>query len=113
MSDFMYLFRGGMNQGSPEEMQKNMQKWMGWMKDLTEQGHFKSGEPLDSAGRTLRGRNKGVTDGPYTEAKDLVGGFMLVSAGNLDQATELAKGCPIFEYDGVVEVRPVMLMQRP
>jgi hypothetical protein len=113
MSDFMYLFRGGMNQSSPEEMQKNMQKWMGWMKELTAKGHFKAGEPLEAGGRTLKGKNKIVTDGPYTESKDLVGGYLVVSAGSLEQATELAKGCPIFEYDGLVEVRPVMLMQQP
>lgn len=113
MSDFVYLFRGGMSQGSAEEMQKNMQRWSIWMKELADKGHFKNGEPLESSGRVLKGNNKVVTDGPYAESKDLVGGFMLVTAGNLDQATDIAKGCPIFDYGGTVEVRPTMLMQRP
>ena len=48
-----------------------------------------------------------VTDGPYAEAKDLVTGSLIVTAGSLDDATRLAAGCPIFEFDGSVEVRPV------
>ena len=51
-----------------------------------------------------------MTDGPYTESKDLVGGYLYVSADSLDHATELARGCPILERDGTVEVRPIMKM---
>ena len=50
------------------------------------------------------------TDGPFTEAKDLVGGFTLVEARDIDQAVELSRGCPILEGGGSVEVRPVMKM---
>ncbi len=109
MTDFLYIFRGGESMGglSAGERQANMQKWMAWMKELGAKGHFKSGEPLEDEGKTVRGRSKIVTDGPYAEAKDLVGGFLLVSARDLAEATELAKGCPIFERDGSVEVRQV------
>ncbi|HEY8072964.1 MAG TPA: YciI family protein [Labilithrix sp.] len=112
MADFIYLFRGAspVRDMSADERQKNMQKWMGWMKELGAKGHFKSGEPLEDEGMVLRGKNKVVTDGPYAEAKDLVGGFLLISAKDLAEATELAKGCPIFERDGIVEVRPVAKM---
>ena len=113
MADFAYLFRGGLTQGSPEELAKNMEKWGGWMKDLGARGLFKAGEPLEAAGKVVRGTKKSITDGPYAEAKDLVGGFMIVSAKDIAEATELAKGCPIFEHDGTVEVRPVRMMQRP
>jgi len=58
----------------------------------------------------VRGQNKTVTDGPFTEAKDLVGGFTLVEARDIDQAVELSRGCPIFEGGGSVEVRPIMKM---
>ena len=113
MADFIYLFRGGSSiaQMSADERQKSMQKWMAWMKELGAKGHFKSGEPLEDGGKVVRGKNKVVTDGPYAEAKDLVGGFLLVSAKDIAEATELSKGCPIFERDGAVEVRPVMKMQ--
>jgi len=49
-----------------------------------------------------------VTDGPFAEAKDIVGGYTLIEARDLDQGVELSKGCPIFEVEGTVEVRPVM-----
>jgi len=51
-----------------------------------------------------------ITDGPFAEVKDLVAGFMIVEARDISQAAELAKGCPILEGDGAVEVRPVMAM---
>ena len=58
----------------------------------------------------VRGGNLTVTDGPYTEAKDLVGGFTIVEARDIDQAVELSRGCPILDGEGSVEVRPVMKM---
>jgi hypothetical protein len=110
MSDFMFLFRGGQTGGSPEQMQQHMQKWRTWMQELGQKGHFKAGEPLDKSGKVVKGSRKAVTDGPFAEAKDLVGGYLIVSARDLDEAVELSKGCPIFENDGIVEVRPVMKM---
>jgi|SRR5215467_13571244 len=111
MSDYLFLFRGGEQPKAPEAMQKHMQKWMSWIKDLTAKGTFKGGEPLESNGKVVRGRNKTVTDGPFAEAKDLVGGYFLISARDLDEATEISKGCPSLEIDGAVEVRPVRLIQ--
>lgn len=110
MSDFIFLFRGGQEESSPEQMQKHMQKWQNWMKELGQKGHFKAGEPLDKSGKVVKGSRKAITDGPFAEAKDLVGGYIIVSASNLDEAVELSKGCPIFEREGIVEVRPIMKM---
>ena len=56
----------------------------------------------------VKGKQKTVTDGPFAEAKDIVGEYTLIEARDLDQAVELSKGCPILEVDGGVEVRPVM-----
>jgi hypothetical protein len=79
------------------------------MKQLTEKGHIKDiGQPLEYAGKLVKGKQKTVTDGPFAETKDIVGGYTLIEARDLDQAVELSKGCPIFEVDGAVEVRPVM-----
>jgi hypothetical protein len=86
-----------------------MQRWGEWMKDLKDKGHFKGGQPLERNGQVVN-RQKVVTDGPYAEAKDLVGGFMLIEVKDLAQASEIAKGCPIFSSGGFVEVRPVMKM---
>jgi hypothetical protein len=113
MADYLYLFRGGDPLPSPEAMQAHMQKWMAWMKELSAKGHFKGGEPLETSGKVLRGRNKSVTDGPYAEAKDVVGGYLVVQAKDLDAATELSRGCPIFETNGSVEVRQIRAMTPP
>jgi len=114
MSEFLYIYRGGLqsprNAGSPEQMQQVMQKWRVWMEGLAAKGHLKDrGHPLEPEGRLVSGTSKNVTDGPYAE-KDLVGGFSLIEARDLAQATELSKGCPIFERDGSVEIRPIMQM---
>ena len=85
---------------------------MAWLKDLTDRGHIKDpGHPLERAGKLITGKARTVVDGPFAEAKDVIGGYTLVEAADLAQATELAAGCPIFELaDGAVEVRPVMRM---
>jgi hypothetical protein len=109
MSEFLYLYRGGERPTSPDEMQKVMQKWVAWMKDLGARGYLKDGgHPLERTGKVVRG--KGVTDGPFAEAKDLVGGYSLVEAKDAAHAAELAQGCPILEHGGLVEVRPLMKM---
>jgi hypothetical protein len=107
MADYLYLFRGGRRDLSPQQMQEEIEKWGAWIRQLSDRGVFKGGEPLAEGGKVLTGRSKTVTDGPYAEAKDVVGGFLLITAENLDQATELARGCPIFENEGSLEVREV------
>jgi len=109
MSEYVFLYRGGENGRSAERAQQMMQKWMAWLKDLAQRGHIKDqGQPLERAGKLVKGSKKTVTDGPFAEAKDVVGGYTLIEARDLDQAVELSKGCPIFEVEGAVEVRPVM-----
>jgi hypothetical protein len=110
MSEFVYLFRGGEVSGSPEQMQQYMQKWGSWIKQLTEKGFSKGGQPLDRAGKIVKGNPKTVTDGPFAESKDLVGGYLLVEAKDVAHAVELSSGCPILDVGGFVEVRPVMKM---
>jgi len=112
MSEYLFLYRTPTgDSASPEQMQQIMQKWLAWFKDLGEKGHIKDqGQPLERSGKLVKGKQKTVTDGPFAEAKDVVGGYTLVEASNMDQAVELSKGCPIFEVDGAVEVRPVMKM---
>jgi len=81
---------------------------MGRLKDLGAKGHIKdSGHPLEATGSVIRGKQKTVTDGPYAEAKDVVGGYMLIEGTDLQHAVELSRGCPILEVGGSVEVRPI------
>lgn len=108
MTEFVFLYRGGERPTSPEQMQQTLQKWTTWFKSLAEKGHVVDrGQPLERTGKTV-GAGKVVTDGPFAEAKDVVGGYTLVKAADVSEAAELAKGCPILERGGRVEVRPVM-----
>jgi hypothetical protein len=83
---------------------------MAWFAELEKGGHLKDrGQPLEGTGKVVRS-TKSVTDGPFVEAKDVVGGFTIVSAKNVGEAADLTKGCPILENGGSVEVRPIMKM---
>ena len=113
MSTYMYLFRGGDaadKEQSPEQMQAHMQKWMVWIKDLSEKGLYLGGEPLHKAGTVVAGAEKLVTDGPFAEGKELVGGYFLIKTDSMETAVELSKDAPLLENGGSVEVREIMQM---
>ncbi len=95
---------------SPEQIQEHMKRWASWMEGLAKQGIGDGGEPLGVEARHITGASKPVTDGPYTEAKEAVSGYTILKAGSIDAAVEIARGCPLFEIDGVVEVRPIRSM---
>ena len=110
MSKFMYVFRGGafVTDGlSPTEMQSHLGKWGAWIGELASAGHHQGGDPVQNGGKVVSGSAKTVTDGPYAELKDLVTGNLVIEAVDIDKATELAMGCPVFEFDGSVEIRPI------
>ena len=92
---------------TPEEMQAIMQVWQDWIGGIAAQGKFVSTNALNSNGRTITTEGV-VTDGPYAELKEIVGGYILVKAENLDDAVKLAEGCPILSIPtGKVEVRGI------
>ncbi|HWY99390.1 MAG TPA: YciI family protein, partial [Bacteroidia bacterium] len=68
-------------------------------------------QPLQPAGKQVTGTKKVITDGPFIEAKEMVGGFTVITAKDLNAAVEIAKSCPIFEVDGKLEVRPIQKME--
>ncbi len=112
MSKFMFLFRGGgivvQPPPPPAEIGAHLAKWTEWVGGLVKAGHLQDTlPPLQNGGKVVRGKARAVTEGPYAEAKDLVSGIIVVSVSSLEAAVELARGCPIYEYDGSVEVRPV------
>ena len=113
MSEFVFLFRATESarqaaMGTPERAQQSMQAWLAWMRELEAKGHLKDrGQPLEVAGKVVRGKAEIVTDGPYAEAKDLVLGFIVIEARDLAQAAELSTGCPMLDGGGSVEIRPV------
>ncbi len=113
MSNFLFLFRGGdaaRTEQSPEEMQEHMQKWGAWMGGLKEEGQLVDGLPLSKEGKVVEKAGEVITDGPFAEGAEVVGGYLIVSADELNEAVEVSKGCPIFEHGGNVEVREIMSM---
>ena len=109
----MLIFHGGSSSSlgqSPAAMQEHMGKWMAWIEKLRQTDQYLAGEPLLPGGKLISGKNKNVTDGPYTEGKEVVGGFFIVQAADLKEAVEISKDCPDYEMGGSVQVRQVMKM---
>ena len=108
MKEYLFLFRGGDMPETPESGQGHMQRWMEWMGDLGKQGKFVGAQPLNKEGKKVSGSKKMVTDGPFMEGKEMVGGYLICKANSLEEAVEISKGCPILEYEtGIVEVREI------
>ncbi len=112
MNEYLLLFRGGdarrtEEQKDPARWQAHMMKWKTWMEGLGQQGKFVSGQPLGIDGSVITGSGKTVTDGPFTEGKEIVGGFVMIKASDKKEAIALAKDCPLLEHDGIIEVREV------
>jgi len=116
MSEFRLLYRSSETanreaMGSPEKAQQSMQKWLAYMREMEANGNLKDfGQPLENGGMMVRGTAKTVVDGPYAETKDLIGGYSIVIADTIVQAAQRAKGCPVLDGGGSVEVRLVMKM---
>jgi len=93
-----------------EEMRLIMGRFTEWMASLSARGMVVGTNGLETTGTVLRGpRGASTTDGPFTESKEIVGGYVLISADNLDAAVEAARDCPGLDYRMAVEVRPVKL----
>lgn len=117
MAEFIYLYRNSTEartaaMGTPEARQKSMERWVAWLRDLESKGHVRSnGQPLEASGKIVKGGTRAIVDGPFAEAKDVIGGYSIVVAKDATEAAELAKGCPALDDpDGSVEVRPVAAM---
>jgi hypothetical protein len=110
MNEFVFLYRNG-EKMTPETMQVQMGKWRTWLEELGKKGVLKSpGQPLERSGKLVSGSARTVTDGLFAEAKDVIGGYSIIEAQNIDHAVELSRGCPIFDVGGGVEIRPAMKM---
>ena len=111
MKEFLLLFRGGdseMASQSSEQSQAHLQRWMKWMTELGKQGKFVGAQPLAKTGKTITGDKKVVSDGPFMEGKEIVGGYLICKANTYDEAIEIANGCTLLEFDdGIVEVREI------
>jgi hypothetical protein len=102
---------GAMEDASPDEMRESMERWSAFDREAAEKGALIACEPLEgsSAATTIRlgeGGERTVTDGPFAESKEQIGGFCLLECDNLDEALEWASKVPM--TSGSIEVRPVM-----
>ncbi len=98
------------SQFSAEQIQGVIAEYVGWRRSIEAEGKLVGGEKLkDEGGKHLSGQNGSlrITDGPYTEAKEVIGGYFTISAADYDEAVETAKGCPHLKYGGRIELREV------
>ena len=105
----MLLFRGNdwLKNLSSEEKQKVTDQWMAWFRRLTEEGKAIAGNPLEREGKIVSGKNRVVSDGPFAESKEVIGGYFLLGVASFDDAVAIAQECPGLPFGVKVEVRPV------
>ncbi len=105
---YMLIFRGtdwykGL---SPEEMQKLADQWMAWFNRLKDQGRAIAGNPLEREGKIVSGKNgRVVSDGPFAESKEVIGGYLVLDVETLEEAIAIAKSSPALAYRTSIEVR--------
>jgi len=110
----MYIFRNTKEaeetyaKMSPQELEADMKNWNDWMGKLAQQGKLIGGQPLFPHGKVVRPGKK-ITDGPFIEGKDVVGGYLVIKAKDVDEAITLSEGCPMYNSPAAsVEVREIM-----
>ena len=109
--EYILLFRGPhWDRGlSTDKLQQAMTKVMAWFEGLNERGKIKAAQPLGGQGRVISGTDgRFVVDGPFTETKEAVGGYLVLQADSLNEAVEIAQSMPTLHYGISVEVRPVL-----
>lgn len=112
MKEYILLFRGGLDfsTASPEQLQTSMMKWKTWMDKLGADGRLLGGERLTKTGAVLSGPQKQLSDGPYAEGKEVVAGYLVIKAGELNEAIEISRECPIYEFNGSTEIQEISKM---
>ena len=110
MKEFLFIFRRddmAIPKDSPEEMQAMTKKWMDWIDGIAAQNKLvKTGKWLSADGKVVRA-NGVITDGPYTEIKETIGGYLFIKVESSEEAIEIAKGCPVLTIGGNVEIREI------
>ena len=110
MDEFVLLMRhmDGSKTASPEQMQAWMKQTMDWIGGIAAQNKFVAGTGLPFDDARVVSSDKMVTNGPFGEIKETIGGYIIVKADSVEEAVEFAKGCPVLQGEGnTVEVRKV------
>jgi hypothetical protein len=109
--EYMLLFRGPHwdRRLSTDELQQVMDRVLAWFEELGERGKIKGAQPLGGQGRVISGTDgRFVVDGPFTETKEAVGGYLVLQADSQNEAVEIARSVPTLRYGNSVEVRPIL-----
>ncbi len=114
MQEFLLIFRRDHTANeptmSPDQLQAMMKPWQDWIGSIAAQNKLvTAGNRLTSEGNVVKPNNV-ITDGPYVEVKEAVGGYTIIKADTLEEATSISKGCPILMVGGSVEVRTIIPM---
>ena len=110
MKEFILIFRheDGSKIASPEQMQIWMKQTQDWIGGIAAQNKFVGGNGLPFDDSRVVGHNGVVTNGPFGDIKETIGGYIIVKAESADEAAEFAKGCPVLQGEGnTVEVRQI------
>jgi hypothetical protein len=110
MKEFMLIFRheDGQKVASPEQIQVWMKQTMDWIGSIAAQNKFVEGNGLWFDEARVVKHNHVVTNGPFGDVKETLGGYIIVQAESVDEAVEFAKGCPVLQGEGnTVEVRKI------
>lgn len=112
-SDYLLLFRNAGEEShahlTPAQRVELTERWNQWVTTLLANDQLREGHPLALTGRVVSGTHgERITDGPFAEAKEVVGGYVVIKAGSLDAATEIARGCPGLSIGLTVEVRELL-----
>jgi hypothetical protein len=110
MDEYILIFRhqDGAKVASPEQMQVWMKQTMDWIGGIAARNKFTSGTGLPFADAKVVNSNKMVTNGPFGDIKETIGGFIIVKADSVEEAVEFAKGSPVLQGEGnTVEVRRI------
>jgi hypothetical protein len=115
MNQFLFLIRTGgdhLEDLSPEDQKAHVQKVGGYIGKLMEEGKLKSAQPLEMEGTIITSPKGKLKDGPYNETKEVIAGYFLIEAKNLEEAIAIAKQNPVLENENArIEVRPIKKME--
>jgi hypothetical protein len=109
MEQFIILLRepdGRADEHAEQEMQEHREKWNNWFVKYAKEGNLVGGNALSLYGKMIKGHNAEVIDDIHKVGTEIVGGYLLLQANNLDEAVEIARQLPVYEFDGYAEVRP-------
>jgi hypothetical protein len=106
-AEYLVISRGQWDQAcSPDEIENVIDRFYIWLDRLVSEGKMKRGQRLLNEGKTVA-RQNAITDGPFGESKEVIGGYWFILAHNLDEAAEIAEGNPCLDCGLFLEIRPI------